>query len=278
MSNAYAGYFIGGGRIVTPALAAGIAAAALFIMAGMALNDIADKDVDAKERPNRPIPSGAVPLGQAWAASLAMMAGGLLLLAWANPISAAVGAALCGAVFLYNFVLKGTFLGPASMGLCRLLNLLTGVSLTWAVWPRLASFPKPLLIALLSLWAFIALVTFLAKDEVQGNSRRRARLFLIGFAAWMIAWSLVIWLLVRPDLPAAAVWLLLALNVREPLRNLAKDPSPKHTGQAVGGMLRLVPVVDVMAMLACAVPPLFAFWGLFWIVPAIVVGKKFYST
>ena len=66
MSNVYAGYFIGGGRALTPALGLGLAAAALFIMAGMALNDVADKDVDARERPSRPIPSGAVGLGMAW--------------------------------------------------------------------------------------------------------------------------------------------------------------------------------------------------------------------
>jgi 4-hydroxybenzoate polyprenyltransferase len=278
MSNAYAGYFIGGGRGFSPALVEGVAAAALFIMAGMALNDVADKDVDARERPTRPIPSGAVPLGQAWAASLGMMALGLVLLGLANPLSAAVGAALCLAIFAYNFFLKGTLLGPASMGLCRLLNLFAGISLTWPVWPHAATFPKPALLALFSLWSYIALVTFLAKDEVQGNSRRRARIFMGGFALWMIGWSLAIWLWVRPDLPAALVWLLLALNLRLPLRNLAADPSPKHTGQAVGGLLRLVPAIDAMAMLANQVPPAIAFGGLLWLVPAIVVGKKFYST
>lgn len=278
MSNAYAGYFIGGGRAASPALFAGVAAAALFIMAGMALNDIADKDVDARERPTRPIPSGAAPLGQAWGASLAMMGLGLALLAAFHPLSVPFGLALCAAIFLYNFALKGTFLGPASMGLCRLLNLLAGASLAWPALPHLMTLPKPLLLALFSLWAYIALVTFLARNEVSGNSRRRANLFLGGFALWMIGWGVAIWLWVRPDLPAGLVWLMLALNVRPPLRNLARDPSPKHTGQAVGGMLRFVPLVDALAMLANQVPPIIAFGGILWIVPAYIVGKRFYST
>jgi 4-hydroxybenzoate polyprenyltransferase len=188
MGNAYAGYFLAGGRELSPRLVAGILAAGLFIMAGMALNDVADKDVDARERPDRPIPSGAIPLGTAWALSLVMMAAGLGLLLWANPLSALVAAGLCLAIFAYNFLLKGTALGPMAMGLCRALNLLTGISLAWTAFPHPSTLPKPMWMALLSLWAYIALVTFLARDEVGGNTRRRLGLFLAGLAAWFIAW------------------------------------------------------------------------------------------
>lgn len=282
MSNAYAGYFIGGGRDLSPRLAEGILAAALFIMAGMALNDVADKDVDARERPTRPIPSGAIPLGQAWAASLAMMGLGLVLLWLANPVSTAVGAALCLCIFAYNFLLKGTAVGPAAMGLCRALNLLTGVSLTWSGFPGPAAFPKAfpnaIWLALFSLWAYIALVTFLARDEVGGNSRRRSILFLCGLGLWFIGWPTVALAWFRAQPLMALAWLALAMFLRGPLRNLAAEPSPKHTGQMVGGMLRLVPLVDVIAMLANQVPPEYALAGALWIVPAYAVGKWFYST
>ncbi|MEO6095199.1 MAG: UbiA family prenyltransferase [Fibrobacteria bacterium] len=293
MSNAYAGYFIAGGRTFSPQLGAGIAAAALFIMAGMALNDVADKEVDAKERPNRPIPSGAIPLGTAWGLSLGMMALGLGLLWFANPVSVSVGGALCLAIFAYNFALKGGWAGPAAMGLCRALNLLTGMSLTWAALPHPATLPLPAWLALASLWAYIALVTFLARDEVGGNSRRRSLLFLSGVGLWFIAWLIAALIgfrterIIRPMSPMNPMspillmtlpWLGLALFLRKPLRNLATDPSPKHTGQMVGGMLRMVPLVDVLAMLANSVPPEFSLVGALWIVPAFAVGKWFYST
>ena len=278
MSNAYAGYFIGGGRAFTPALAFGLVAAALFIMAGMTLNDIADKDVDARERPNRPIPSGAVGLRTAWILSLGMFAAGLVLLALANPHSALVGLALTLAIFLYNFKLKGTALGPASMGLCRLLNLLTGITLTWSTLPQLDTLSKPLGLALFSIWAYIALVTYLARDEVGGNSRLRFRFFFGGIAAWFIMWSAIAFIWYRKEYVLPVVWMALALLLRFPLRNLARDPSPKHTGQMIGGMLRLVPLIDVMAMIANHVSPIPAFAGALWIVPAYIVGKWFYST
>jgi 4-hydroxybenzoate polyprenyltransferase len=278
MSNAYAGWFIGGGRGLTPALGLGVLAAALFIMAGMALNDVADKDVDARERPDRPIPSGAIPLGQAWGLSLGMMALGLILLGIANPLSAAVGLALCLSIFAYNFLLKGTQLGPASMGLCRALNLLTGMSLAWSGVPHPDNLPRAAWLALLSLWAYIALVTFLARDEVGGNSRRRTGLFLAGLGLWFLAWCAAAFTWFRTERFLALAWLALAMFLRGPLRNLATDPSPKHTGRMVGGMLRLVPLVDVLAMLANQVPPEYALAGALWILPAFAVGKWFYST
>lgn len=278
MSNAYAGYFLAGGRDLSPHLVEGILAAALFIMAGMALNDVADKDVDARERPTRPIPSGAIPLGQAWGASLAMMGLGLVLLFLANPISALVGAALCACIFSYNFLLKGTALGPAAMGLCRAFNLLTGISLTGSGFPHPLDLPKPVWLALFSLWAYIALVTFLARDEVGGNSRKRSILFLGGLALWFLGWSLAAFRWFRTESFLALAWLGLAMLLRGPLRNLATDPSPKHTGRMVGAMLRLVPLVDVLAMLANQVPPAYALAGALWIVPAYAVGKWFYST
>ncbi len=278
MSNAYAGYFIGGGRAFTPALGLGLAAAALFIMAGMALNDVADKDVDARERPDRPIPSGAIGLGTAWILSLGMMAAGLVLLGLANPLSAVMGVALCLAIFSYNFVLKGSALGPVAMGLCRLLNVLTGITLTWSAWPSIASLPKPMGLALVSIWAYIALVTYLARDEVDGNSRRRTHFFLAGMGGWFMLWSVTAFLWYRYEYYLPMVWLALAMLLRYPIRDLARDPSPKNTGKMIGLLLRLVPLVDVMAMIANHVPLVPALAGAAWIVPAYLVGKLFYST
>lgn len=278
MSNAFAGWFIGGGNGFPPVLFAGIAAAGLFIMAGMALNDIADKDVDARERPGRPIPSGAVSPALAWGLSLSMMALGLAILVLANPLSAAMGAALCLAIFLYNFRLKGTALGPAAMGLCRALNLLTGISLSWNAIPHPASLPKPVYLVLLSLWAYIALVTYLARDEVGGNSRFRSRVFLAGLGLWFAAWSAATFAWFHGNAFLAVTGLGLVLLLRIPMRDLAADPSPRHTGKMIGTLLRLVPLVDVMAMLANQVPPETACLGALWIAPAYALGKLFYST
>lgn len=59
--GAAAGTPLRGRRLLLPA------ASAAFYWAGMALNDWADRELDAVERPERPIPSGRVSAGAALA-------------------------------------------------------------------------------------------------------------------------------------------------------------------------------------------------------------------
>jgi len=60
------GYLFVHGKFVDPAkLACLIAASALLYTAGMVLNDVFDIEVDRKERPFRPLPSGRISLGVA---------------------------------------------------------------------------------------------------------------------------------------------------------------------------------------------------------------------
>jgi 4-hydroxybenzoate polyprenyltransferase len=113
LGNAYAGFWIGGGSAGFSAALLGMLAAGLYLMAGMALNDIADFRIDKGERPDRPLPSGAVSRSAAWILSLGMMGLGLACQWLANPVSAVMGFFLVAAIFLYNFGLKKTFLGPA---------------------------------------------------------------------------------------------------------------------------------------------------------------------
>lgn len=49
----------------------------MLYLGGMVLNGILDRQVDAVERPNRPIPSGRIPLRMAWTVAVVLMLGGL---------------------------------------------------------------------------------------------------------------------------------------------------------------------------------------------------------
>jgi 4-hydroxybenzoate polyprenyltransferase len=106
-------------------------------LAGMVFNDIADREEDARERPNRPIPSGAVTLKGA-----ARCGSGLLLLGVLSAVAAGAfaqggftyapslwAAMLAAAILLYDFGTKGTALGgPLVLGLCRFLNVQLAMS------------------------------------------------------------------------------------------------------------------------------------------------------
>lgn len=69
----FVGAFVGGAPLVVPALAA-VLATIFATGAGMAINDYLDRDIDAINRPDRPIPSGRVPPTWALAESLFLFA------------------------------------------------------------------------------------------------------------------------------------------------------------------------------------------------------------
>ncbi|MGW5862915.1 SCO3242 family prenyltransferase [Streptomyces sp. NPDC055239] len=100
--------------------------------AGMALNDWADQEEDAIERPHRPLPSGRIAPSAALGAAAALTAGGLALAAGAGRPALTVASALAATVWAYDLGLKHTPAGPAAMAAARTLDLLLGAAATSA--------------------------------------------------------------------------------------------------------------------------------------------------
>ncbi|MFD3655595.1 SCO3242 family prenyltransferase [Streptomyces sp. NPDC058620] len=107
-----------------------VAASLCLYEAGMALNDWADREEDAVDRPHRPIPSGRVAPGAALAAAGALTAAGLALAARAGRPSFVVASGLAATVWSYDLYLKHTGAGPAAMATARSLDLLLGATAT----------------------------------------------------------------------------------------------------------------------------------------------------
>ncbi|MFF0447885.1 SCO3242 family prenyltransferase [Streptomyces sp. NPDC004609] len=98
--------------------------------AGMALNDWADRDEDAIDRPHRPIPSGRITPRAALTAAAVLTATGLTLASRAGRPALAVATALAATVWSYDLHLKHTKAGPAAMAAARSLDLLLGATAT----------------------------------------------------------------------------------------------------------------------------------------------------
>ncbi|MEU7365464.1 UbiA family prenyltransferase [Streptomyces hygroscopicus] len=107
--------------------------------AGMALNDWADRDIDAIERPGRPLPSGRIAPAAALAAATGLTAAGLACAAAAGRPALATATALAGTVWAYDLGLKNTLAGPPTMAATRALDLLLGAAATAPTAPRPAA-------------------------------------------------------------------------------------------------------------------------------------------
>lgn len=159
--DALAGAAAAGRSLRGRGLALPAASVALY-WSGMALNDYADRTLDAVERPERPIPSGQVTAGQALGVATGLTAAGLGLAAAGGGRDALrVALPLVGAVWCYDLWLKRTPVGPVAMAACRGLDVLLG-----AGWQRRrAALPAAAVVAAHTLG-----VTALSRGEVHGGS------------------------------------------------------------------------------------------------------------
>jgi hypothetical protein len=148
--------------------AAGLAASSSCLyLAGMALNDYADREVDAVERPGRPIPSGRVTPGFALglAGGLTAAAAGLAVAA-DGPRALKVLVPLATTVWAYDLALKETPAAVGGMSACRTLDVLMGSGAHGAC----AALPSAAVVG-----AHIGVTTTVSRSEVQGATARLPR-------------------------------------------------------------------------------------------------------
>jgi len=172
-----AGFMLATGGMLGWRVVGAMAASLLLYAAGLLLNDYFDREVDARERPDRPIPSGAVSAGTALAVGIALLAGGVgVALAVGHACGGAVAVALALAVFAYDAGLKRVrWLGPIVMGCCRAGSLVLGAA--FAVGPLAPA----VVVAAAVAWAYTTSITTLAARET-GGAPLGGKAFLPGVA------------------------------------------------------------------------------------------------
>ena len=91
-------------------------------------NDCFDYQLDSIEHPDRPLPSGAVPLKTAWLLGSILMLAALALAALAGPVPFGVGTFLGAMIFFYNaWARRFAVLRSLVLGTCRFSNFLLGM-------------------------------------------------------------------------------------------------------------------------------------------------------
>jgi 1,4-dihydroxy-2-naphthoate octaprenyltransferase len=117
------------GSPFTPSIAALLLSSACLYAMGVVLNDYFDRDLDKVERPERPIPSGRISASAALTLGLALGIAGIGLSAFVNLTSLLLAVLIAAFILIYDrFAKPHPVLGPVTMGICRGLNLLLGLS------------------------------------------------------------------------------------------------------------------------------------------------------
>jgi len=132
---------------------------------GVVFNDVFDAELDARERPERPIPSGRVSIRGAAGLGLILFLIGMMAAGTVGMLPLGIAPAIVVMCLVYDKWAKHhAIAGPLAMGLCRGLNLLLGMGYS--------------LLALDQVWflavvpvIYIAAVTTISRGEVHGGQR-----------------------------------------------------------------------------------------------------------
>lgn len=249
-SNTLVGVALAGGELWTPTtllLAIGLS---LLYVAGMFLNDAFDRDIDAVERPSRPIPAGQVSANSVFAAGFGLMLTGLafVLFASANPgtvrSAMLIALAVAGAIVFYDWHHKGNPLSPFFMGLCRVLAYLTaGLAIT-------ALPTSGLLIAALVALGYLIGLTYTAKQEALNRLGSLLPLAFLaapvvyGLAGLIRQWDPMLFLF----LAALVAWIAVALFY---LKRRGKGDVPRAVVSLIAG----IALVDALLLASAGFTP-----------------------
>ena len=210
-----------------------VIASILLYAGGVVLNDAFDYELDTIERPERPIPSGAVPIRHAFIFGFTLLGLGVLMAFMVNLHSGLVASLLAMAIVLYDAISKKhAFFGPLNMGVCRSLNLLLGISVFGAFnhWYYMII---PLI--------FIGAVTSVSRGEVHGSNKKN--ILLAGFLYLIVIFCVIYFNQIENRMGKYYLLFLLlfAIMVFTPLIRAYRTNTPDNIKKAViAGVLSLV--------------------------------------
>ena len=245
-----------------PHFAALVATSCLLYLSGMVLNDVFDAKDDARERPDRPIPSGRVSLKAATAVGWGMLTTGIVI-AWILSHNAnywppgVIATLLAACIVMYNGPLKRSRSAPLLMGECRFLNVLLGMSLMVVPWGK-----AELLIAA-GIGIYIVGVTVFARTDARTSARSRLTSGFVVLMSGMAILAAIPHLSSnRPPLEVSSngwylLWAALALITARRCLLAIFEPSPQRVQSAVRHCVQSLIVLDAAVCVGYAGP----FWG-----------------
>jgi 4-hydroxybenzoate polyprenyltransferase len=215
-------------------------AASLLYVGGMFLNDAFDADIDARERPERPIPKGLARRSEVFGYGAGLLLVGILLACLLSLASGVCALATAATIVAYDIVHKRTGLAPVLMGLCR-------VGVYW-----LAAFvvPSPdrgnVVLGSAVLCAYVLALTYAAARE---NSTALVR---IGPLVGLYAPVLIIGTRLHSALGLGCLLVFVLWTVRN--NWLVRTQKPTQIRAGIGGLIAGIALLDALWLAAMDAP------------------------
>ncbi len=266
-TNILLGYsVVGGDQFGLYLLAPLLTTSGCLFLAGMSLNDYFDYEIDKKERPQRPIPSGKVPRKNA-------LFLGMIFLGTANIVSIFVGLetaivtiVISLLIFSYDFKTKNLpVIGILTLSSIRFLNVILGTSI---------AFNSEIVYIAIPLAVFVAGISIFARSESSAYSRKSEILNLIFIFATIV--TVIIIIFDKMTIVQLGFLGLFILSVFFPHLFL-KNNSMKSVQKKITYQLLAIIILDA-TILSAFVEIHYAIVALLLYVPAYFIIRKLYVT
>ena len=274
-SNILTGYFAAAVTVAetnSTHLVALMISSGLLYIAGIVLNDYFDIEIDKRERPSRPLPSGAISRRSALTIAIVALSIANIMALVVGTISLTVSVALSVAIIAYDYRLKHGLFGPFAMGVTRFLNVILGAS-PLLLYTTAAS-NTIIVTAAASLFVYVVSITLLSKKEAGDEKPNSTIAFLMVFG--------VIIVIIALGLSVQLHWtFLLNLSIFAAVmivtfkRHLMRDSASVQ--KAVRNMVISIIILDSVFISGTA-GPLYGLAALLLIAPSVALAKKLYVT
>ncbi|TGK49258.1 polyprenyltransferase [Leptospira kanakyensis] len=235
---------------------------------GVVLNDYFDTNIDTKERPERPIPSGKVSRTSALILGSILLCFGVGFAFFYQIQSGWIAFVIVLLILTYNrFAKHSSIFGPIVMGMCRGGNLILGMSLVADLTVSNLAFSFfPIL--------YIAAITMISRDEVHGGKKTPLVFAGIFYLTVFLFLSLISYRLGNLSFSIPFV-ILHSGMIFPPLFKAYKNPIGPNIGKAVKAG-----VISLILLDACFVAS-FGFFSLailvLFLLPISILLSKYFS-
>lgn len=284
LADVLAGVCLATGALAfSPALALLMLASASLYACGIILNDICDIEVDRRERPGRPLPSGRVTIRAARRAGFVLAVGGLAFAAMAARLGESgqapvlVAGLILVCILGYDCALKSTRAGPILLGACRGLNLALGMCVAGPVPMDSRALP------MIAMFVYVLSFSSFGRDEAAsqrhgpGLSRRRLVVGAIGAAAGLVLAGGTLATALLGDIAPLGFWLAAVLFTMRRAADAIRRPGPDTIQSAMTAFILGVVLLDA-AWAAAAAGWIAGAVVAAMLLPALFLGRWLYAT
>jgi 4-hydroxybenzoate polyprenyltransferase len=262
-------------------LAGLMTSSSLLYLAGIVFNDYFDFEIDKKERPTRPLPSGKITKRKALTIAISSIIAANVLTLLINWTSFIIAVILTTIIIAYDYRLKhNTITGPITMGLARFFNIILGATPAIPTLLLSAASSKMLLFIATLLFLYAIAISILSKKEVSGKTTNAiiiSSLSIVFVDIASIAIAGLIGIFRSAVFANLALFSIVMIITFRPILRGLDSLAPIQIRNIIKNMIISIIILDSVFVSGIIGLP-YGFATLLLIIPSVLLARKLYLT